>query len=196
MLREDGFGSRLKLAWESALWFAFYIVKTVSSFQRQCMSDVIPFSELANWREKLPAEQQPLVVTNGCFDLLHVGHVRYLQQAAALGSKLLIGINDDAGVKELKGETRPLNPQSDRAEVLSALRCVSAVCIFPGTRATEFLKLARPDIYAKGGDYTIDELYPPEREVLEAAGSRIELLSLVEGKSTTHLVNKMSQPPS
>ncbi len=156
------------------------------------MSEIVPFSELATWRANLCAEQCPLVVTNGCFDLLHVGHVRYLQQAAMLGTSLLIGINDDAGVRQLKGESRPLNQELERAEVLAALRCVRAVCIFPGERAVEFLKLAQPDIYAKGGDYTIDELYPPEREVLEAAGSRIELLSLVPGKSTTNLVEKIS----
>jgi len=171
----------------------FYIVKTGHSFQRHKMSEVIPFSELTAWRNRLSDQESPLVVTNGCFDLLHVGHVKYLEQAVNLGNSLLVGINDDAGVRELKGELRPLNSDMDRALVLAALRCVRAVCIFPGSRAVDFLHLARPEIYAKGGDYSLDELYPPEREVLEAAGSKIELLSLIPGKSTTSLVEKISE---
>lgn len=157
------------------------------------MAEIIPFQELQTWRAKLSDKHRPLVVTNGCFDILHVGHVRYLRQAAALGSSLLVGLNDDAGVRELKGASRPLNQAQDRAEVLAALACVNAVCIFPGSRAVDFLRQARPHIYAKGGDYTLDALYPPEREVLEAAGSRIELLSLIPGKSTTLLVEKISE---
>ena len=156
------------------------------------MSEIISMQEIDAWKDTLSEEERPLVVTNGCFDLLHVGHVRYLTQAAALGTSLLVGINDDAGVKELKGPERPLNTEIDRAEVLAGLRCVRAVCIFPGTRATEFLKMAKPDIYAKGGDYTVDSLYPPEREALETNGSQIHILTLVPGRSTTNLINKMS----
>jgi len=193
MLRKPLYGSRLKEVSRSSGSHTFYIVKTACAFQRHTMSEVIPFSELVSWRNELAETDSPLVVTNGCFDLLHVGHVQYLQQAAALGASLLVGINNDAGVKELKGDSRPLNPDTERAAVLSALRCVRGVCIFPGSRAVDFLHLARPEIYAKGGDYTIDDLYPPEREVLEACGSQIELVSLVPGKSTTNLVEKISQ---
>ncbi|MEM1158584.1 MAG: adenylyltransferase/cytidyltransferase family protein [Verrucomicrobiota bacterium] len=157
------------------------------------MSEVIPFSEILRWRETLTAQDSPLVVTNGCFDLLHAGHVQYLQQAASLGASLLVGINDDVGVRELKGVSRPLNSDTDRALVLSALRCVRAVCIFPGSRAVDFLDLVRPEIYVKGGDYTLDDLYQPERRVLEAAGSRIKLLPLVPGKSTSGLVERISE---
>jgi len=157
------------------------------------MSEVIFYSELFSWREQLSVHESPLVVTNGCFDVLHVGHIRYLEQAASLGTSLVIGINDDDGVKELKGNSRPLNSSADRAEVLASLRCVRAVCIFPGARAVNFLKTSRPEVYAKGGDYTIETLHAPEREVLQAAGSDIRLLSLVPGKSTTHLIEKISQ---
>jgi len=158
------------------------------------MSLVIPYSELARWRATISDREQPLVVTNGCFDLLHVGHVRYLEQAASLGASLLVGINDDAGVRELKGSSRPLNSDQERAEVLAALRCVAAVCIFPGSRAIDFLQQSQPEIYVKGGDYTLDDLYPPERTVLENLGSQIELLPLVPGKSTSNLVEKISNP--
>lgn len=151
----------------------------------------IPLTMLAQWRATAPS---PLVATNGCFDLLHAGHVRYLQAARSLGSALIVGINDDAGVTALKGPQRPLNPAEDRAEVLAALACVDAVCIFPGTRATEFLRLARPDIYAKGGDYTPQTLDPHEKAVLEAAGARIEILPLLPGRSTTALTRKMATP--
>jgi len=150
------------------------------------------FNDLESWRAR-EAGAGPWVVTNGCFDLLHAGHVRYLQHARSLGNRLLVGINDDDGVRQLKGEGRPLNPAEDRAEVLAALACVDAVCVFPGTKATAFLKAARPDIYAKGGDYTLDTLDPEERAVLTGAGSRIELLDLVAGRSTTALVNRMKK---
>jgi len=150
------------------------------------------FNDLESWRAR-EAGAGPWVVTNGCFDLLHAGHVRYLQHARSLGNRLLVGINDDDGVRQLKGEGRPLNPAEDRAEVLAALACVDAVCVFPGAKATAFLKAARPDIYAKGGDYTLDTLDPEERAVLTGAGSRIELLDLVAGRSTTALVNRMKK---
>lgn len=154
------------------------------------MNGAISFAQLTRWRDELDSTAHPLVVTNGCFDLLHVGHVRYLRQAAELGKTLLVGINDDVGIRELKGPQRPLNSAGDRQEVLLALEFVSAVCIFPGSRATNFLKAARPDIYAKGGDYTVGDLYAPEREVLEAADAEIRILPLVPGKSTTSLIEK------
>jgi len=157
------------------------------------MSKILGYDRLASWRNGEEPRRKTWVVTNGCFDLLHVGHVRYLQKARDLGDALLVGINDDAGVRELKGPERPLNPASERAEVLAALECVNAVCIFPGARAVEFLQRARPDIYAKGGDYTVASLYAPERSVLEAAGARIEILALVEGKSTSNLFQQMTR---
>jgi rfaE bifunctional protein nucleotidyltransferase chain/domain len=154
---------------------------------------LISLHDLASWRTSR-SPSGSWVVTNGCFDLLHVGHVRYLQAARQLGSGLLVGLNDDAGVTALKGPPRPLNTSLDRAEVLAGLACVDAVCIFPGIRATEFLRHARPEIYAKGGDYRPETLDPEEKAVLDAAGSRIEIIPLVPGRSTTALVAKIAPP--
>lgn len=135
----------------------------------------------------------PLVVTNGCFDLLHAGHVTYLEAARNLGGALLIGLNSDTSVRSLKGPTRPLNSEQDRATVIAALECVDGVAIFSETRADQFLQLVQPDIYVKGGDYTLDTLDQTERRTVEAAGGRIVILPLVPGKSTTSLIAKMAQ---
>ena len=136
-------------------------------------------------RSRLRAERKKVVVTNGCFDLLHVGHLRYLLMARTLGEVLWLGINDDAGVKLLKGENRPIHPAEERAELLAALRLVDVVTIFPGKKATAFLKLVTPDVYAKGGDYTVETLDAEEREALQAAHADIRILPLVPGRSTT-----------
>ena len=138
------------------------------------------------------ASGKRLVFTNGCFDLLHAGHVRYLQQARALGDALVVGLNGDASVRELKGEGRPLNGQDDRAEVLAALGCVDFVVIFEGKRATGLLRTVRPHVYAKGGDYTPDSLDAEERGALGECGADIRILPLVPGRSTTALVGKMA----
>ena len=138
------------------------------------------------------ASGKRLVFTNGCFDLLHAGHVRYLQQARALGDALVVGLNGDASVRELKGEGRPLNGQDDRAEVLAALGCVDFVVIFEGKRATGLLRTVRPHVYAKGGDYTPDSLDAGERGALGECGADIRILPLVPGRSTTALVGKMA----
>lgn len=154
---------------------------------------VLHVSELHDWRAHLRREGHILVATNGCFDLLHIGHLRYLIAARSLGDALLVGINDDASVRALKGPTRPLNPAAERAEILCGLRCVDAVCIFSGARATEFLDTARPDIYVKGGDYTEGDLYPPEVEAVRRHGGIVRILPLVPGRSTTRLVEIMQK---
>jgi len=151
---------------------------------------ILTVSEAALWRDELAAAGKRLVLTNGCFDLLHVGHVRYLGQARALGDALLVGVNGDASVKALKGPDRPVNSQQDRAEVLAALGCVDGVTIFPDVRATDLIGQVRPHLYAKGGDYTLESLDPDERGALEAAGTEIRLLALVPGKSTTGILEK------
>lgn len=137
-------------------------------------------------------EHRRLVLTNGCFDLLHTGHVRYLQQARALGDALLVAVNSDRSVQELKGPTRPLNSEQDRAEVLAALRCVDHVTIFDELRVTEVIRKLQPAIYAKGGDYTIDTLDAGEREALKACGVEVKILPLVPDRSTTRLIDQMS----
>ncbi len=147
-------------------------------------------AELAALREEFAARGQRLVFTNGVFDLLHVGHVRYLQAARALGDALLVAVNGDASVRALKGPTRPINAEEDRAEVLAALGCVDFVTIFHTERATELIREIRPQVYAKGGDYTIESLNPEERGALEATGAEIRILQLVPGKSTTAMIGR------
>jgi D-beta-D-heptose 7-phosphate kinase/D-beta-D-heptose 1-phosphate adenosyltransferase len=134
-----------------------------------------------------------LVFTNGCFDLLHVGHVRYLQAARALGDALLVAINGDESVRALKGEGRPLNRAEDRAEVIAALECVDHVVIFPAIRATQLLEKVRPAIYVKGGDYTKDNLHAEERAELERIGSEIRILPFEAGYSTSVLLEKIKR---
>src|SRR5215203_2079285 len=146
--------------------------------------------ELAAISERMAAEGRKLVFTNGCFDLLHVGHVRYLQQARALGDALLIAVNGDASVRALKGPTRPVNQEQDRAEVLAALDCVDFLTVFHAERVTDLVKQIRPQVYAKGGDYTVESLDPGERKTLEDVGAEIRILPLVPGKSTTSILEK------
>jgi len=134
-----------------------------------------------------------LVLTNGCFDILHAGHVRYLQQARKLGDALAVALNGDQSVRELKGAGRPLNPELDRAEVLAALGCVDYVVIFEGKRATGLMSAVRPHIYAKGGDYTRESLDADERTALEEGGAEIVILPLVPGRSTTAVMQKLKQ---
>lgn len=147
--------------------------------------------ELAATRERFAQAKLKLVLTNGCFDLLHVGHVRYLQAARALGDALVVALNSDASVRALKGPSRPLNSEQDRAEVLAALACVDYVTIFAEPRATKLIETVRPMIYAKGGDYTVDSLDPGERRALEACGAAIHIVPLVPGRSTTGLIERM-----
>ena len=132
-----------------------------------------------------------LVFTNGCFDLLHVGHVRYLAAARALGDALLVAINGDESVRALKGEGRPLNRASDRAEVIAALASVDYVVVFPEARATALLEKVRPAIYVKGGDYTAESLHSEERSALERMGAEIRIVPFEAGHSTSRLLEKI-----
>lgn len=161
-------------------------------------ADFRPLSldEAARLRDALDAHGRKLVFTNGCFDLLHAGHVRYLNQARALGDALLVAVNADASVRALKGPTRPVNPENDRAEVLAALRAVDGVVVFSEERATRLIEAIRPHVYAKGGDYTVDSLNPEERAALEAAGCDIRILPLVPGRSTTATLQRAATPES
>jgi rfaE bifunctional protein nucleotidyltransferase chain/domain len=132
-----------------------------------------------------------LVFTNGCFDLLHVGHVRYLAAARALGDALLVAINGDESVRALKGDGRPLNREADRAEVIAALASVDYVVVFPEVRATALLEKIRPAIYVKGGDYTTESLHAEERSVLERMGTEIRIVPFEAGHSTSRLLDKL-----
>ena len=155
------------------------------------LSKFVPYSDLPRWRAQFRGGKK-LVVTNGCFDLLHLGHVTYLQSARNLGDLLLVGVNSDAAVRGLKGDGRPINSEQDRAAVLAALQSVDAVTIFPDVRATQFLAAAQPDIYVKGGDYTLETLDQDERRTVESVGGKIILIPFVPGKSTTSLLKKLS----
>jgi rfaE bifunctional protein nucleotidyltransferase chain/domain len=153
---------------------------------------IIEMDEIAARAKKLRDAGKKLVVTNGCFDLLHVGHVRYLQAARALGDALAIGVNGDRSVRELKGDNRPLNNENDRAEVVAALGCVDFVTIFQEVRATRLLEVVGPAIYAKGGDYTTATLDPEERATLEKIGAEIRIIPFEKGYSTSRLLEKLS----
>jgi rfaE bifunctional protein nucleotidyltransferase chain/domain len=154
---------------------------------------IIAWDKLPEWRADVRASGKRLVVTNGCFDLLHIGHVTYLETARRQGDALLVGVNGDAAVRELKGADRPVTPEHDRAAVLAALESVDGVCIFAESTATRFLAAARPDIYVKGGDYTLDTLNQEERRTVEGAGGRIVIIPFVPGKSTTAMLRKISR---
>ena len=154
---------------------------------------IIAWDKLPEWRAAMRASGRKLVITNGCFDLLHPGHVTYLETARNHGDALLVGLNGDDSTRLLKGEGRPVNPEADRALVLAALESVTGVCIFAEKTATRFLAAAQPDVYVKGGDYTLDSLNREERRAVESAGGKIVIIPFVPGKSTTALLAKISK---
>jgi len=155
-------------------------------------SKVLALEDLPAWREALRKSGLKLVVTNGCFDVLHLGHASYLEAARQEGDVLLVGVNSDVTVRELKGPDRPVNPEADRAALVAALASVDAVCIFPELRATRLIARAQPDVYVKGGDYTVETIPPEERQAAEFAGAKIRFLPVVPGKSTTGLLQKLA----
>lgn len=154
---------------------------------------IIPFDRVATWRETMRTQGRRLVVTNGCFDILHAGHVTYLAAARALGDALLVGLNSDASVRALKGPGRPVNPEQDRATVLAALAAVDGVCLFEEVDALRLLAEVKPDIYAKGGDYTIATINQPERRLVEGFGGKVVILPGVPGRSTTNVLAKIAK---
>jgi D-glycero-beta-D-manno-heptose 1-phosphate adenylyltransferase len=154
---------------------------------------ILDFDELAERAGQLRTAGEKLVATNGCFDLLHVGHVRYLHAARALGDALAVGLNGDQSVRELKGVGRPVINEIDRAEVLAALECVDFVTIFPERRATRFIQAARPAIYVKGGDYSSDTLDPEEQALLREIGAEVRILPFVPGYSTSELLEQLRE---
>lgn len=143
------------------------------------------------WRRQLDADGFSLVVTNGCFDLIHRGHVEYLNRARTRGDALLVAINSDVSVRAVKGPDRPVVPEVDRAYLLASLESVDAVYVFDAPTATDFLGAVKPDVYVKGGDYTRDTIVGEERELLTRMGCRIEFLPHVAGMSTTELIRRI-----
>jgi rfaE bifunctional protein nucleotidyltransferase chain/domain len=152
---------------------------------------MVPSDELRALGAEYASSGKRLVLTNGCFDLLHTGHVRYLEEARRCGDALIVAVNSDASVRGLKGPSRPVNGEFDRAEVLAALRCVDHVTVFDDNRVTGVIRSLRPAVYAKGGDYTLETLDPGEKAALDEVGAEIRLLSLVPGRSTTSLLDRV-----
>ena len=150
---------------------------------------VLSHEDLLRERTRLRAEGMSLVFTNGVFDLLHVGHVRYLAQARALGDALVVAINSDRSVRALKGDGRPVIVEQERAEILAALRQVTYVTIFDEVSPRVLIGKLLPDVLAKGGDYGIDEIHG--REEVEAAGGKVVSLPFIEGASTTAMIERM-----
>ena len=157
---------------------------------------IVQLEELSNRCEKLRSAGKKIVATNGCFDLLHVGHVRYLQAARALGDLLVVGLNGDRSVHELKGAGRPIATQNDRAEILAAMECVDLVTIFPEIRATTFLAAVRPAVYVKGGDYTPRTLDEEELTILKETDAVIRLIPFETGYSTSGLIQQICKSRS
>lgn len=153
------------------------------------METLIAREELAELGERLRSEGKRIVFTNGCFDLLHVGHLRYLQEARALGDVLVIGLNTDASVRRLKGSQRPIVPELERAEMLAGLRCVDYVTLFDEPLPNDTIAALRPHVHAKGGDYRVEDL--PEASVVRQGGGEVVILRLVPGRSTTDIVGKI-----
>ncbi len=143
-------------------------------------------SELASILQQAKADGDVVVTTNGCFDVLHLGHLRYLQAARQLGDLLVVAINSDSSVRQLKGENRPLVPEEERAEMLAGLECVDYVVIFPEATPIDLLSELKPNIHVKGGDYKLEQLI--ERDVVEANGGKVIVGLNVPGKSTTNLI--------
>lgn len=153
------------------------------------MGKILSLEDLLRERRRLRAEGKSLVFTNGVFDLLHVGHVRYLQQARALGDALLVAINSDRSVRELKGDSRPVIVEQERAEILAALRQVTYVTIFDDISPRTLISKVLPDVLAKGGDYGLNEIHG--REEVEAAGGKVVSLPFIEGASTSAIIERM-----
>lgn len=173
------------------------------------MGRVVAFQDIATAVEAERAAGRGIVLTNGCFDLLHVGHVRLLQRCRALGDVLVVGVNDDTSVQRLKGPARPLVPAAERAEVLAALEAVDYVTVFEETTAERLAAAVRPEVYVKGADYAqpstssqrpdsdpdggeVDDDRLPEARVVRQAGGRVVLLPLTPGRSTSALVGRIA----
>ena len=156
------------------------------------MALMLTLDELAEAVAADRAAGLTIALANGVFDLLHVGHIRYLEGAKAEADRLAVAVNDDASVRELKGEGRPVMQQADRSELIAALRCVDYVVVFPGRTVAEILLRLRPDVHCKGTDYTVDTV--PERPVVESYGGRTAIVGDAKDHSTRDLVSRLTSP--
>ncbi|HSE37562.1 MAG TPA: D-glycero-beta-D-manno-heptose 1-phosphate adenylyltransferase [Blastocatellia bacterium] len=157
------------------------------------MTKILDLQVLLSKREALRREGRTVVFTNGCFDLLHLGHVRYLAQARSLGDALVVALNSDRSVRELKGEGRPILSERERAELIAALQAVDYVIVFDERTPRELIAKLLPDVLVKGGDWLPDEIVG--REEVEAAGGRVLSLPYVEGSSTTDIITRIKDLP-
>lgn len=153
------------------------------------MGQLVKREDLNELLKNLRAEKKTIVTTNGCFDILHVGHVRYLQKTKTFADKMIVCLNSDVSVKKIKGPERPINNENDRAEILCALECVDYVVMFEESSPEGLLGEIKPDVHTKGADYTLETL--PEAKIILSNGGRVEFISFVEGKSTTGVIKKI-----
>ena len=154
------------------------------------MGQIINRTHIADFVQKIHESGKTVVATNGCFDILHVGHVRYLQKTKSFADYSIVLLNSDSSVKSIKGPDRPINNERDRAEVLCALSCVDYVVIFDENSPGSLLDEIKPDVYTKGGDYTMETL--PEADIMRKNNTKVEFITFVEGKSTTETINKIN----
>lgn len=155
------------------------------------MGKLLTLNEAVKWRKTLRSEGKKLVFTNGCFDILHVGHTRYLFEARAMGDALMVGLNSDASTRRLKGESRPVYPEKERAEILCSLEAVDAVVIFGEDTPFDLISAVVPDVLVKGGDWKVDEIVG--KDVVLAAGGRVTNIRYQDGHSTTGLLEKIGK---
>ena len=154
------------------------------------MGELINRENIQTLLKDLRANNQTIVTTNGCFDILHVGHVRYLEKTKSYADKMIVCLNSDKSVRSIKGPSRPINNENDRAEILCALSCVDYVVLFDEDTPMDLLCEIKPDVHTKGADYTIETL--PEAKPIMENGGRIEFITFVEGKSTTKVIEKIN----
>ncbi len=155
------------------------------------MGQVIRREDIKQLVNGLHQEGETVVATNGCFDILHVGHIRYLQKTKSFADKLIVLLNSDSSVRSIKGPDRPVNSEDDRAEILCALSCVDYVVLFDEDSPRNLLDEIKPDVYTKGADYTMETL--PEADIMKKNGTRVEFIEFVKGKSTTNIINKINK---
>lgn len=155
------------------------------------MGKIIKKEEAKEIIDKLKKQNKKTVFTNGCFDILHVGHVRYLRESSKYGDILIVGLNSDISVKKIKGDSRPINNENDRAEILAELECVDFVVIFDEESPSKLIDELKPDIYTKGADYSLETL--PERDVVLKNNIEVKFIKFVEGKSTTNIIKTIQK---
>ena len=152
---------------------------------------IISQPNLATWRAKTKLQGKKVCATNGCFDLLHAGHIKYLYESSKYGDIFIVGCNSDESVRQLKGNGRPVQTEKDRALILSSLECVNFVSVFKEKEAVNFLQIVQPDFYIKGGDYTLDSMDKQEKEAVTTHGGKIIVAPMVQGKSSSSIISKI-----